>query len=51
MIISGPEYFLEADIILNADSVPVMGHPPANSSDLTFSDWLDGTLLTLKGTL
>lgn len=43
--------FLEADILLIDDlhSEPIMAHPPETQSDLTFSEWLDLTILERRG--
>ena len=47
---------LEADVVLgtivggSADIIPVMGHPPANTSDLSLKEFLDTVVsVTQKG--
>ena len=46
---------LEADILLRGQGtsqqqlVPIMAHPPATDSDLTFIEWLNYTKSTGKG--
>jgi hypothetical protein len=43
--------FFEADILYIEEmhNEPIMAHPPATQSDLTFSQWLKLTLPTMKG--
>ena len=47
--------FLEADILLDGQDtdkqtdVPIMAHPPAIHSDITFSEWVDRVSDTRKG--
>ncbi|CAF3055609.1 unnamed protein product [Rotaria sp. Silwood2] len=42
--------FIEADILIGSSSSnPIMAHPPHKTSDLTFSDFLNGVKSTSKG--
>lgn len=47
--------FLEADILLRGQGtdtqtdIPVMAHPPATDSDITFSQWVDNVAQTDRG--
>ena len=46
----GPLMFIEADILMGSSvNAPIMAHPPHNTSDLTFSDFLRGVRSSSKG--
>ncbi|HRJ42802.1 MAG: DUF2181 domain-containing protein [Caldilineaceae bacterium] len=42
-------HYIEGDISLGGDGQIIMAHPPATSSDLSFTDWLHATIAAGKG--
>ena len=39
---------IEADVSLGAENVPIMAHPPANTSDLTLQQFLESVLVSTE---